>query len=60
MQDLRDDIVIKPIWAVGKLKRVQSRRDGGANIVYLQIYSDDNMQNIHTYTQYTQCTIRHT
>ncbi len=23
-------------------------------------YTDDNVQNTHTYTQYTQCTIRHT
>ncbi len=27
---------------------------------YLQTYTDDNVQNTHTYTQYTQCTIRHT
>ncbi len=35
MQDLRDGIIIisRPIWAVGKLKRVQSSRDGGANVV---------------------------
>ncbi len=32
MQDLRDGIVSRPIWAVGKLKRVQSSRDGGANV----------------------------
>ncbi len=28
--------------------------------IYLQTYTDDNVQNTHTYTQYTQCTIRHT
>ncbi len=27
---------------------------------YLQTYTEDNVQNTHTYTQYTQCTIRHT
>ncbi len=27
---------------------------------YLQTYTDDNVHNTHTYTQYTQCTIRHT
>ncbi len=27
---------------------------------YLQTYTDDNVQNTHTYTQYTQCTIRDT
>ncbi len=26
---------------------------------YLQTYADDNVQYTHTYTQYTQCTIRH-
>ncbi len=26
----------------------------------LQTYTDDNVQYTHTYTQYTQCTIRHT
>ncbi len=31
MQDLRD--VSRPIWAVDKLKRVQTNRDGGANVV---------------------------
>ncbi len=33
MQDLRDGIVSRPILAVGKLKRVQSSRNGGANVV---------------------------
>ncbi len=27
---------------------------------YLQTYTEDNVQNTHTYTQYTKCTIRHT
>ncbi len=26
----------------------------------LQTYTEDNVQNAHTYSQYTQCTIRHT
>ncbi len=33
MQDLRDGIISRPIWVVGKLKRVKSSRDGGANVV---------------------------
>ncbi len=31
-----------------------------STITYLQTYTDDNVQYTHTYTQYTQCTIRHT
>ncbi len=27
-----DGIISRPIWAVGKLIRVQSSRDGGANV----------------------------
>ncbi len=34
VQDLRDGIISRPIWPIGKLKRVQSRRDGGANVVF--------------------------
>ncbi len=30
VQDLRDGIISRPIWPIGKLKRVQSSRDGGA------------------------------
>ncbi len=34
VQDLRDGIISsRPIWPIGKLKRVQSSRDGGANVV---------------------------
>ncbi len=33
MQDLRDGIISRPIWPIGKLKRVQSSRDGGANFI---------------------------
>ncbi len=33
MQDLRDGIISRPIWTVGKLKWVQSSRNGGANVV---------------------------
>ncbi len=33
MQNLRDGIVSRSMWAIGKLKRVQSNRDGGANVV---------------------------
>ncbi len=35
MQDMRDGIVSRSIWVIGKLKRVQSNRDGGANVVLL-------------------------
>ncbi len=31
-----------------------------STITYLQTYTDDNVQYTHTYTQYTQCTVRHT
>ncbi len=33
VQDLGDGIISRPIWSVGKLKRVRSSRDGGANVV---------------------------
>ncbi len=33
VQDLRDGIISRPIWPIGKLKRVQSSSDGGANVV---------------------------
>ncbi len=33
VQDLRDGIISRPIWPIGKLKRVQSSRDGGTNVV---------------------------
>ncbi len=33
MQDLRDGIISRSIWPIGKLKRVQNNRDGGANVV---------------------------
>ncbi len=33
VQDVRDGIISRSIWAIGKLKRVQSNRDGGANVV---------------------------
>ncbi len=42
MQDLRDGIISRPIWAVGKLKRVQSSKDGGANVVLLKY-----LKNLH-------------
>ncbi len=32
VQYLRDGIISRPIWAIGKLKRVQSSRDGGAYV----------------------------
>ncbi len=32
VQYLGDGIVSRPIWPVGKLKRVQGSRDGGANV----------------------------
>jgi len=33
VQDLRDGFVSRSIRAIGELKRVQSNRDGGANVV---------------------------
>ncbi len=33
MQDMGDGIVSRSIWAIGKLKRVQCNRGGGANVV---------------------------
>ncbi len=44
MQDVRDGIVSRPIWAIGKLKRVQSNRDGGANVVLYK-----SLKNLHDY-----------
>ncbi len=38
----------------------QCRNNLHLDSTYLQTYTDDNVQNTHTYTQYTQCTIRHT
>ncbi len=32
VQDLGDGIISRPIWPIGKLKRVQSSRNGGANV----------------------------
>ncbi len=32
VQYLRDGIISRPIWAIGKLKRVQGSRDGGAYV----------------------------
>ncbi len=32
VQYLGDGIISRPIWPIGKLKRVQSSRDGGANV----------------------------
>ncbi len=34
MQYLRDGIISRPIWAIGKLKRVQGSRDGGAYVFF--------------------------
>ncbi len=38
----------------------QCRNNLHIDSTYLQTYTKDNVQNTHTYTQYTQCTIRHT
>ncbi len=38
VQDVRDGIVSRYIWAIGNLKRVQSNMDGGANVVLYKIY----------------------
>ncbi len=49
-------------WCV-KFLRVcsrQCRNNLHIDSSYLQTYTDDNVQNTHSYTQYTQCTIRHT
>ncbi len=49
-------------WRV-KFLRVcsrQCRNNLHIDSTYLQTYTDDNVQNTHTYTQYTHCTIRHT
>ncbi len=50
-----------PWWV--KLLRAcsrQCRNNLHIDSTYLQTYTEDNVQNTHTYTQYTQCTIRHT
>ncbi len=38
----------------------QCRNNLHIDSIYLQTYTDDNVQNTHTYSQYTQCSIRHT
>ncbi len=38
----------------------QCRNNLHIDSTYLQTYTEDNVQNKHTYTQYTQCIIRHT
>ncbi len=47
-----------PWWV--KFLRACSRNNLHIDSTYLQTYTDDNVQNTHTYTHYTQCTIRHT
>ncbi len=37
VQYLRDGIISRPIWAIGKLKRVQGSRDGGSICVSLKV-----------------------
>ncbi len=44
VQYLRDGIISRPIWPIGKLERVQSSRDGGAICVSLKV-----SQNLHDY-----------
>ncbi len=40
MQDVRDGIISRSIGAIVKLKRVQSIRDGGANVALYQSLKD--------------------
>ncbi len=47
-----------PWWV--KFLRACSRDNAHIDTTYLQTYTDDNVQYTHTYTQHTQCTIRHT
>ncbi len=50
-----------PCWV--KLLRPcsrQCRNNLHIDTTYQQTYWEDNVQNTHTYSQYTQCTIRHT
>ncbi len=42
MQDVRNGIVSRSILVIGKLKRVQSNRDGGANVVLYK-----SLKNLH-------------
>ncbi len=44
MQDVRDDIISISIWAIGKLKRVQSNKGGGVNVVHTK-----SLKNLHDY-----------
>ncbi len=37
---MRDGIISRSIWAISKLKRVQSSRDGGANVVLCKKVGD--------------------
>ncbi len=39
---MRDSIISRSMWAIGKLKRVQSNRDGGANVVL-----NKSLKNLH-------------
>ncbi len=36
VQDMRDGIVSRSIWAIGKLKKVKCNRDGRANVFFLK------------------------
>ncbi len=44
MQDVRDGIVSRSIWAISLLKRVQSNMDGGANVILYK-----SLKNLHDY-----------
>ncbi len=44
MQDVKDGIIRRSIWAIGKQKRVQSNRDGEANVVLYK-----SLKNLHDY-----------
>ncbi len=40
MEDVGDGIISRSIGAIGKLKRVQSNRDGGANVALYKALKD--------------------
>ncbi len=44
VQDVSDGIISRSIWAIGKLKRLQSNRDGGANLFFYK-----SLKNLHDY-----------
>ncbi len=48
-----------PLWVTFlRVCSRQCRNNLHIDSTYLQTYTEDNVQNTHTYTQYTQCTIK--